>query len=94
MLHVLQVVCMIVARMSDTEGVTQENNTSVEPSHQFSLVISGSKGDVFICSNWWQWIKNEGPMADGLVRGGRLVRWVRYIGCANGLVIFVDLVVN
>jgi hypothetical protein len=29
MFHVLQVVFMIVARMSDTEGVNQENNTSL-----------------------------------------------------------------
>jgi hypothetical protein len=66
----------------------------VVPSHQFSLVISGSKGDVFIRSNWWRWIKNEGSMANGIVRGGRLVRWFRYIGFANGLIIFIDLVVT
>jgi hypothetical protein len=33
-------------------------------------------------------------MANGLVRGSRLVRWVRSIGCVNGLIVFVDLVVN
>jgi hypothetical protein len=51
MFHVFQVVFMIVARMSDTEGVNQENNTSLVVilaaftlgwEFQFSVLISGT----------------------------------------------------
>ncbi len=66
----------------------------VVPLHQFSLVISCSKGDVFIRSDWWRWIKSEGPMANRLIRGGRLIRWVGYIRRVKRLVVFVDLAVN
>ncbi len=81
-------------RVSCFSFLEREVAQMVVPLHQFSLVISGGKGDVFICSNWWQWIKNEGPMANGLVRGGDLVRWVRYIRHENPLNVFVDLFTN
>jgi hypothetical protein len=49
MLHVLQVVCMLVAHMSDTEGVSQKNNTLL---HTYVLRVQFSCGIVL---DFWFW---------------------------------------